>query len=671
MKKLNIKDRAITTKTFADYNLNEQLLSSLKAGGFKAPTPIQEMTITPILEGKDIFALAETGSGKTGSFAIPMLEQIMRDDKHGEIHPHESVYLVLSPTRELAQQTDKVFHQFGDSLGIRSCSIIGGESIDKQKEMIDQGIHVLVATPGRMVDLLKQKMISLEHCQGVVFDEADRMFDMGFQKDIEFILSKISNSRQLIMVSATTNMEVMNTAYKFHSQPIELKLNEDSLLVDGIDHQIAMISQKEKMPLLVGLLRQEEDHYAIVFCNTQFQTHLVAEWLKKMGFKAKPISGRLAQNKRTKLMDEFRSKQVTILVCTDVAARGLDIKNVSLVVNYDIPQEAANYVHRIGRTGRAGEKGHAISFCAHEDCEYIDAIYDFIGDTIEKFHGEEELMATDLCGKPFIDRKTLRVDETRGGRISVEKRSRGKGNERRERSKQDENMRGTRVDRENVTVEAPKRTSAAKVAPKSLELTSTNIDDAKLKAKKALGIEDNGLVGYEILSQGKKKFFFFGPRETKYRFYIRPIYKRLITPFLIELLKRAKLNLYVRVSFREPVARVVFSGKDEKLLTRNNSELLYAFEHVIKQFLYRKIDLPRGFKVNVSCGPDQKRQEKYLTDLADNMKQRVIDGKKPVLLKELSPVDRRIVHQYLDEDPDVKTTSIGDGRFKKIEISLR
>ena len=314
-----------TEHTFRDFDLNPELIKGLDKAGFTKPSPIQEMTIKPILEGKDIFAQAETGSGKTGSFAIPILEDLA---KHRELTPEdgEPLYLVLSPTRELAQQTDKVFKEFGTEMGITTVCLIGGESIQKQKELLSKKPHVLVGTPGRILDLLRQKSTSLSKVKGVVFDEADRLFDMGFQKDVEAIVSKAPKSRQLIMVSATSNQEVLRLAYRLHSDPLELRLNVDDLTVDNIDQKLALIDSKEKMPLLVNILRNHKDTYAIVFCNTQIQTHVVAEWLAQLGFPAKAISGALSQNKRTRLMQEFRDRKVTILVCTDVAARGLDIK---------------------------------------------------------------------------------------------------------------------------------------------------------------------------------------------------------------------------------------------------------------------------------------------------------------------------------------------------------
>lgn len=592
-------------------------------------------------------------------------------------------WLVISPTRELAQQTDSVFTKIATPLEMTTTCVIGGESIEKQIESIKSGTHILVATPGRLADLIKQGEVKLEKVQGVVFDEADRLFDMGFKKEIEFILGKVPKARQMIMVSATTNLDVLQTAYKFHSHPIELKIENDGLLVDKIDHQLAMVSREEKFALLVGLLRKQEDAYAIVFCNTQFQTHSIAEWLIAMGFKATPISGRLAQNKRTRLMDDFRAKKTTILVCTDVAARGLDIKKVNLVVNYDLPQEAASYVHRIGRTGRAGEEGLAVSFCAFEDCEYLDPITRMIGNPIPRMELTDAMFATDLCKKPFINRDSLQLEEdTRPGR--------------RERKPRESSA--PAASKPSKSPQQPARNTAVSLDLKPMnDKRSFMIDAESLKkaSSEALHfwrLNDEELLGHEIVEQGRKKFIFFGPRKNKYKFFIKPIYKRILTPFIEDIIVRAGLDLQVRVSFKEPLLKVTFSGKDEKMLTDDNANLIMSFEHLIKEFLVPRVrphkglklsvraqnDIPQRFDRGPSNGPRTdtrsrfpKPDEKTLIALAEKLKQELYNKNAPVLMKALSPAERRIVHQHLSEDPKIKTSSIGDGRFKQIEISLR
>ena len=660
-----------TTKEFTQYNLQDELVAALTNHGFKEASEIQDLTIPPILEKKDIFALAETGSGKTGSFAIPIMERLL--EEHALENPMQQV-VILSPTRELAQQTNKLFEEVGKDIGVKTACIIGGEKIETQIEEIRKGVHVLVATPGRLNDLTKQKEVDLSNCFAVVFDEADRLFDMGFKKDIEFILKGIPKERQLIMVSATTNMDVLNTAFKYGSHPVEIKLNADSMLVDNIDHKIAMIDKNEKMPLLVKKLRDHEDAYAIVFCNTQFQTHLVAEWLMKMNFKAKPISGRMAQNKRTKLMEEFRAKEVTTLVCTDVAARGLDVKDVNLVINYDLPNEAASYVHRIGRTGRAGKDGLAISFCAFEDCENLDPIYEFIGSKIPKMDLENDDFATDIAPKPYIDAKTLQVTE-RKERFSKDKKDYKKRDSKFEKKE-------TR-DIKPKTSTIPFNSKIFKNDRRFFENTASSEKESVAAALRFFDINDDHLLNTEVASVGRKKFFIFGPRLTTYKHSLKPIYKKILTPFLIKILRKANFDLFVKVSFKDGLLKVSFSGKDLGLVLRNKAEMLTAFETLIKQFLLRKVYVKEEVKLSIKCfseeqqqqykertSRDKKKSEKDICALVDKMKKKVLTSKEAVLLKSMNPAERRIVHQYIGEDKKFKTSSVGEGRFKQIELSL-
>lgn len=636
------------------------------------------------MDGKDIFAQAETGSGKTGAFAIPILQQILTSEMIDQVGEGRSHYAVLSPTRELAQQTHSVFQQFGDKLGVKSVCIIGGESIVNQKQLIGKGVHVLVGTPGRLRDLINQREVDLSQCKGIVFDEADRLFDMGFKNDIEYILSKAPNNRQLIMVSATSNIDVLTTAYKFRSNPEEIRINTDKLVVDKIDHQLAMMSLHEKFPFLVKLLQEQIDTYAIVFCNTQFQTHLVAEWLIAMGFKASPISGRLPQNKRTKLLDDFRSKKVTILVCTDVAARGLDIKSVPLVVNYDLPSEASNYVHRIGRTGRAGEEGKAISLCAHEDCEFLDAIYEFIDAKIPKLPLTDDDFAKDICRKPFIDHRTLKVADTnKTPRTEIKKVSAPK------KEYLVKKIETPIITTQNEKLETPMTQKKTNIQPDTRESRSETprIDkrffqvssccekEANTKALAFFNIQDASLLSHEVISQGPRKFFFFGPRQTTFKFSIKPEYKTFLTPYLAELLKLAQLKLTFEIQFKEPELKITFAGADSKLLGQNENELLLALEQLIRLYLYQKVVLHPGIKILVGAQGLNTRterktyQESDLIEMAEKLKAEVIEKKRAIFTEALSPAHRRIVHMQFQEDARFKTSSVGDDHFKMVKIS--
>ncbi len=656
---------------FEEFNLRPGLLNSIKKCGFTTASAIQELTIQPILEGKDILALAETGSGKTASFAIPIIEHIIHDDL---VEVNEVHYVVLSPTRELAQQTEKVFKELGSESGVNTVCVIGGESLEKQKELINKGAHIIVATPGRLVDLLKQKAVLIDRTYGIVFDEADRLFDMGFKRDIEYTLGQMPDDRQLIMVSATTNMEVLNTAYKFNSTPIELKLNEDNMVVDHIDHKLAMINANEKMGLLVSTIRNHEDAYALVFCNTKFQTHLVAEWLIAMNFKAKAISGGLSQSKRTKLIKDFRSKETTILVCTDVAARGLDIKDVNLVINYDLPQDAANYVHRIGRTGRAGCEGEAISFCSFDDCEYLDPIQEFIGDKIPKLEIVPEDISKNLSKKPFIDRKTFKVvDRTTGKPLTEQQKEQRK---KPQRKKTQNNAKKRTQERVKKTVEVANRPVTKpikKIEKKPNAPTFTIQADSQESAKAAalafFKIKYDSQLNLDESTLGRKKYFLFGKRLTKFTYSLRPTYKKIVMPFLINLIKKAKLKLFAKFSFNGKDIKIFFSGADEKMLTRDNNELLQALEYLTRLHLYNSVEVPREVRLNFKC-KGVKSQEDSLIKMVERETAKVLDSREPVTLKALNASDRRLVHQHLDKHKEVKTVSIGEGRMKKIQIIL-
>tara|TARA_Y100000768_G_C23991333_1_gene693660 strand:+ start:3961 stop:5784 length:1824 start_codon:yes stop_codon:yes gene_type:complete len=597
----------------------------------------------------------------------------------------EMSYIVLSPTRELAQQTHSAFNTIGKKANIKATCIIGGESIEKQKKLIKAGTQVLVATPGRICDLIKQKIANLDNCKAIVFDEADRLFDMGFKKDIEFILGKAPNDRQLIMVSATSNREILRTAYKFNSHPEELILNSDSLLVDHIQHKVAMVSTEEKFPLLVKTLRDKEDAYAIVFCNTQVQTHTVAEWLIKMGLKAKPISGRLSQNKRTKLLQDFRAKEVTILVCTDVAARGLDFKEINLVINYDLPQEAANYVHRIGRTGRAGAEGEAISFCAHEDCEYIEPIKELIEADIQTLHLEDEDFADDICPKPRIDRKTLslRTDNRDSKKRDMKQqrppRPKKTISKNQPEQKRDSQKSATQEDR---PPREKKKHTGPRVDRRSIEFTGSSPEQFTSQVLNHFRIADKDLIQSELIKEGKKQFILFGPRKNTYKFTVKPIYKKLLLPFLIEIMKLSQLKLFITVAFRDEVLTVSFKGEDEGLLKRDRNELLKAFEQLIMTYLQTRVYLKREFKLVVKGGKskvqnqrkpsrDDQDLEKKMKKLAASKRKTLLSKKEPITLNSLNPKERRLIHQFFQDDKEVNTVSIGDGRLKDIQLVIQ
>ncbi len=528
-----------------------------------------------------------------------MIQNILKDKVLGSC-------IVLSPTRELAQQTHKTFEKFGKDIGITSVSVIGGESMGRQQKLLSDGAHIIVGTPGRINDLARKRHIDLRKVDTVVFDEADRLFDMGFKKDIEYLLNIIPRQRQMIMMSATTNQEVLRTAYKFNSHPEEICLSVDSLVVEKIDHSLVMMSAEEKFPYLVNYLRKNDVESSFIFCNTQVETHLVGEWLNRMGFKAAFISGKLAQTKRTKLIQQFREQKIQHLVCTDVAARGLDINNVELVVNYQLPNEADNYVHRVGRTGRAGKSGMAISLCAFEDCENLESIKETIGEDIPVTHVEDNEFATDICKRPKIDSRSLKfLDKTN----NKEKKTMGKTMS--EKGKK-------------VKQTAPE---TAKALPPFL-VTAENYDEALGKALGHFNIEDPELLENKVVKKTGKKFLMFGKEEITYEFVKKANVKKAakkapkksgekkmsaqdskaptktkraeaesidlsavpakLEPFIQELLKKMGLDLTYDIEVQERRLKVDIRGEDIGLVLTNKKQLMYALETIMRQFLFRK-----------------------------------------------------------------------------------
>lgn len=573
-------------------------MANLTEAGFISSSPIQEHSIPLILEGKDIFAQAETGSGKTGAFAIPVIQKQLANEKKG-------LCLVLSPTRELAQQTHRTFETFGKSVGINAVNVIGGESIGKQQKLLEAGVNVIVGTPGRINDMARKRHIDLKAVDTVVFDEADRLFDMGFKKDIEYLLKAIPSKRQMIMMSATTNQDVLRTAYKFHSQPEEIKLSEDNLVVEAIDQSLVMLNYKEKFPYLVNLLRVEKPESSFIFCNTQFETHLVGEWLTRMGFKASFISGKLAQNKRTRLIQDFRDKKIEHLVCTDVAARGLDIKNVELVVNYQLPNEADNYVHRVGRTGRAGESGKAVSFCAFEDCENLEGIKEVLGEDIPKIDVEDKDFAQDVVARPRIDGKTLKILDKKPRKEKMEK---------------------TMTKKERKVKQTTTRTSAP--LPPFL-VTAQSYDEALNQALGHFKVKDPEMLENKVVKKTGKKFLMFGKEEITYEFTKKTKGKSArkasgekkmnadenakgnqkesrndnrkpaepvdftgvpekMEPFITELFAKMGLDLTFDIEVQDRRMKVDIRGEDIGLVLTNKKQLMFSIETIIRQFLFRR-----------------------------------------------------------------------------------
>ena len=346
------------TKTFQELGIDVDTTRALKENGYEDPFPIQQEAIPLMLRGIDVVGQAHTGTGKTAAFALPILNKIKR---RGPIQS-----LILVPTRELAVQVTVEINKFAKYTGIRTVSIYGGQNIGIQHDQLRKGVQILVATPGRLIDHIKQGSIDLENVRFVILDEADRMLDMGFIDDIKFILFYVSEDRQTCLFSATMPQEILRLAQEYMKDFEEIRLNEEEISLDTIDQSYLMVYEREKFRHLCDLIKMRDKKQTIVFAATKQRTHRLASELKQEGFRAITIHGDLSQRQRDNAMYRFKKGAEDILVATDIAARGIDVPAVGHVINYDIPEDPLIYFHRIGRTARAGGTGKAISLVSQD-----------------------------------------------------------------------------------------------------------------------------------------------------------------------------------------------------------------------------------------------------------------------------------------------------------------
>jgi len=360
-----MSDKPLTDVAFSSFDLHPALLAGLEAAGFSRCTPIQALTLPVALPGGDVAGQAQTGTGKTLAFLVTVMNRLLTRPALAERKPEDPRALILAPTRELAIQIHKDAVKFGSDLGLRFALVYGGVDYDKQRELLQKGVDVIIATPGRLIDYVKQhKVVSLHACEVCVLDEADRMFDLGFIKDIRFLLRRmpIRTERQTLLFSATLSHRVLELAYEHMNEPEKLVVETETITAARVRQRLYYPSDEEKLPLLIGLLSRSEGARTMVFVNTKMFVERVARSLERAGYRVGVLSGDVPQKKRETLLKKFQAGQLEILVATDVAARGLHIDGVSHVYNYDLPFDAEDYVHRIGRTARLGAEGDAISF---------------------------------------------------------------------------------------------------------------------------------------------------------------------------------------------------------------------------------------------------------------------------------------------------------------------
>ncbi|ARZ76149.1 ATP-dependent RNA helicase RhlB [Stenotrophomonas sp. WZN-1] len=360
-----MSDKPLTDLTFSSFELHPALQAGLEGAGFTRCTPIQALTLPVALPGGDVAGQAQTGTGKTLAFLVAVVNRLLTRPALADRKPEDPRALILAPTRELAIQIHKDAVKFGSDLGLRFALVYGGVDYDKQRELLQQGVDVIIATPGRLIDYVKQhKVVSLHACEICVLDEADRMFDLGFIKDIRFLLRRMPERtiRQTLLFSATLSHRVLELAYEHMNEPQKLVVEAETITAARVRQRIYFPADDEKIPLLLGLLSRSEGARTMVFVNTKVFVERVARSLEKAGYRVGVLSGDVPQKKRESLLNRFQKGQLEILVATDVAARGLHIDGIKYVYNYDLPFDAEDYVHRIGRTARLGEEGDAISF---------------------------------------------------------------------------------------------------------------------------------------------------------------------------------------------------------------------------------------------------------------------------------------------------------------------
>ncbi len=365
---------------FKKLGLSEKMLRAVESAGYEKPSPIQVRAIPVALSGRDIFGCAQTGTGKTAAFALPIMQ--MLDEKGYYPQAKSFRALILTPTRELAEQIASNISLFGKGMGLSICKAYGGVSLNPQIRMLSGGVDILVATPGRLLDLYAQNKLDFGRVEYLVLDEADRMLDMGFIKDIRKICASLPKKRQSMLFSATLSTEIELLAKNIVHNPEKISVSPDKPTVEKIAQKIAFLSLEDKFALLEEILKErivkEEDLLTLIFCRTKYGANKLAKRLTRIGLEAEAIHGNKSQSARQNALNRFKNRQTQILVATDIAARGIDVKDMSLVVNYDLPEEAETYVHRIGRTARAEADGEAISFCTADDANLLRAIEKFI-----------------------------------------------------------------------------------------------------------------------------------------------------------------------------------------------------------------------------------------------------------------------------------------------------
>ncbi|MGN6212855.1 DEAD/DEAH box helicase [Parafilimonas sp.] len=366
---------------FKDLKLVAPLLKALQQQEYKHPTPVQQQAIPVALSNKDLLACAQTGTGKTAAFALPILQMLFNDKKESNASNHISA-LILTPTRELAIQIEESFKSYGAYTGLKSFAVYGGVSQFHQVKKLRQGVDILIATPGRLLDLATQRLIALQHIKTLVLDEADRMLDMGFINDVRKILARLPQQKQTLFFSATMPPDIIHLSQSILNNPVSINITPASTTAETVEQAVYFVEKSDKRSLLIHLLKNDSIDTALVFTETKFGADKLCAALRRENIRVQAIHGDKTQAERQKALNNFKNKHISVLIATDIAARGIDIESLPYVINYELPNIPETYVHRIGRTGRAGINGKAISFCGMEEKMLLRDIHKLIDRSI-------------------------------------------------------------------------------------------------------------------------------------------------------------------------------------------------------------------------------------------------------------------------------------------------
>jgi ATP-dependent RNA helicase RhlB len=416
---------------FEELRIHKKVLEGIRAAGFTQCTPVQAQTLPDALHGRDIAAQAQTGTGKTAAFLIAIFSRMCRVPPPG--HGPSPRALIIAPTRELVVQIAAEADLLGKSTGFRIVPVYGGADYQKQREKIARGVDVLIGTPGRLIDYLKQKVYSLKKTRFLVIDEADRLFDMGFISDLRFLLRRMSpyDKRQSMLFSATLSQRVLELCYEHMNLPKQFSVSPERITVEQIEQELYHVGSSEKFGLLLGILRRGPAGRYLIFCNTKIMVERLEAYLNANDVAAAGITGSLPQHVRTKVLTRFRSGTLPVLVATDVASRGLHIDGVTHVINYDLPQDPEDYVHRIGRTARAGATGRAISLACEEYVHSLHDIEQYIKQVIPVVPLTDEMIVTDYQKRPrsagkkgAVPKKALKRQATQNNHANAQKHKR-------------------------------------------------------------------------------------------------------------------------------------------------------------------------------------------------------------------------------------------------------